>query len=348
MANQKRPPVKPRPKVNTWLLIIVSGVALTALSLGVIATSIFYTPATSAAVVLPTPTVTATPIITPTPFAPTSKPPVIHTAFAYVVDPDTGTVLLSRNGAQPHAMASTTKMMTALIAILYGKLDQVMTVPQEVHQLDGTGASCMCVLPGQKYTLRQLLYGLLLPSGDDAAITIAVGMDGSQATFVTNMNQLADWMGLTHTHYTNVHGLDAVGHQSSAEDLARLAEVALTLPTFRQIVAANEYIVPATTTHSQLTLKSTNALLVSGKSLGVDGVKTGHTGNAGYCLVSEARRNGHRLIIVILNEQDPYGDTQRFTDTTALITWGFQQELVYAAPPPTPIPGVTPSPSPTK
>lgn len=347
MANQNRRPAKPQPKVNGWLLIVVSGVLLTVLSIGVIASSIFTTPGKSA-IALPTPTATATPIIAPTPFAPTKAPPKLHTSIAYVLDPDTGTVLLSRNGTQPHAMASTTKMMTAVVAILYGKLDQVMTVPQDVQQLAGTGASCMCVLPGQKYTLRQLLYGLLLPSGDDAAITIAVALDGSQAAFVTQMNQLAAWMGLTQTNYMNVHGLDASGHQSSPADLARLAEVALTLPTFRQIVATNQYVVPATTTHPQLLLQSTNTLLVSGKSLGVDGVKTGHTANAGYCLVSEARQNGHRLIIVILNEQDPYGDTQRFTDTAALITWGFQQEQVYAPPPTTPIPGVTPSPSPTK
>jgi serine-type D-Ala-D-Ala carboxypeptidase (penicillin-binding protein 5/6) len=143
---------------------------------------------------------------------------------------------------------------------------------------------------------------------------------GSQNAFIAIMNRIAAWLGLTQTHYANPHGLDAPDHYTTARDLARLAAFALTLPLFRQIVAQSRYTIPASASHPAIALVNSNVLLIDGTTLGVDGVKTGFTGNAGYCLVLDARRQGHELIAVLLG--DPTGDA-RFTDGAALLQWGF-------------------------
>lgn len=220
-------------------------------------------------------------------------------------------------------MASTTKIMTAVVAILTGDPDQRITIPPDIGQLAGEDASQMCCPTlhiGQQFTLRELLYGLLLPSGDDAAIAIADGVAGSQITFVARMNQVAVWLGLTQTHYANPHGLDAPGHYTTAHDLARLAAFALELPLFREIVAQSHYLIAATASHPAIDLKNSNQLLTLDASLGVDGVKTGFTGNAGYCLVLAARHGGRDLIAVVMG--DPTSPA-RFADGAALLTWGF-------------------------
>jgi D-alanyl-D-alanine carboxypeptidase len=211
-------------------------------------------------------------------------------------------------------------MMTALVAITYGNLDQPITVGQDIAQLAGTGASLAYLQPGDVVTLRDLLYGLLLPSGDDAAIVIADGIAGSQAGFIYLMNDEARLLGLTHTHYANVHGLDATSHYSSALDLARLASFALRDPAFAAVVGTATYALPATATHQPYTWQNTNKLLFPPAYPGVVGVKTGFTGNAGYCLVFAAQGPTGRLVGVVLGE--PTEDS-RFTDARVLLDWGF-------------------------
>ncbi len=264
-------------------------------------------------------TPTATPTLT---FAP---PPALQAQAAYLYDPPTGTTLLDRNGEDERAMASTTKIMTAVVAILTGDPNQQIAIPPDVAQLDATDASRMCCpVPavGMHFALRDLLYGLLLPSGDDAAIAIAGGVAGSQGAFVTRMNRVATWLGLRQTHYANPHGLDAPDHYTTARDLARLAAFALTLPLFRQIVAQSGYTIPATDSHPAIALVNSNVLLIDGATLGVDGVKTGFTGDAGYCLVLDAYQQGHELIAVLLG--DPT-DAARFADGAALLRWGLSR-----------------------
>lgn len=246
--------------------------------------------------------------------------PVDTAAAAVLLDPDTGEVYFAQHADDERAMASTTKIMTALVAITYGNLDQPMTVGADIAQLDGTGASVAYLQQGDVLTLRQLLYGLLLPSGDDAAIVIADGVAGSQTGFVYLMNDEAHLLGLTHTHYENVHGLDADGHYSSALDLARLASFALRDPTFAQIVGTATYTLPATTNHQAYQWSNTNQLLFPPVYPGVIGVKTGSTGNAGECLVFAAQGSTGRLVGVVLDEPDTYS---RFTDARALLDWGF-------------------------
>jgi D-alanyl-D-alanine carboxypeptidase (penicillin-binding protein 5/6) len=224
-------------------------------------------------------------------------------------------------------MASTTKMMTALVAVTNGQLDQSITVGSDVQSLAGTGASVAGLIPGERLTLRELLYALLLPSGDDAAITIADGVAGSQANFVALMNQRAQQLGLANTHYVNVHGLDAAGQYSSAADLASLAIVALRNPVIATIVATPATTLPATAGHPALPLTNSNELLNTNLGAGISilGVKTGATGNAGYCLVFAASGPNGELMGAVLHDttDDP---EQRFTDARTLLTWGFALE----------------------
>ena len=249
--------------------------------------------------------------------------PTTSAMAAVLMDPDTGQVFLAQHATDERAMASTTKIMTALVAITYGSLDQLITVGPDIAQLDGTGASVAYLQPGDVLTLRQLLYGLLLPSGDDAAIVIADGVAGSQAGFVYLMNDEAHLLGLNQTHYVNVHGLDANGHYSSALDLARLTAFALRDPTFAQIVGTATYQLPATASHTVYQWANTDKLLFPPVYPGVLGVKTGSTGNAGECLVFAAQGSTGRLIGVVLDEPDT---DSRFTDARALLDWGFMAQ----------------------
>jgi D-alanyl-D-alanine carboxypeptidase (penicillin-binding protein 5/6) len=351
-APRGRPPASsfggkaPFVQVNRLLIVGVSGALALLLSLVVIVASLAASSGPPRAVATPTPAPTATLMPTPT-LPPIPIPRYGATALypatfeAYIVDPLAGRVLLAHNSGKEVAMASTTKIMTAVIAILFGKANQVFTVPSDILSLD-PASSKMGVFVGEKYTLRELLYGLLLPSGDDAAVVIADGMYGTQPAFVAQMNALAQWLGLTHTHYANVHGLNAPGHYSSAADLARLAQFALGLPLFRQIVATPAITLPATATHHAIPLVNTNILLQDAANLGFDGVKTGYTGGptgAQYCLVADARLRGHEIIAVVLGD----GTYQsRFIDVAALVAWAFQEEGLQVKAPyisPTPAPG---------
>jgi serine-type D-Ala-D-Ala carboxypeptidase (penicillin-binding protein 5/6) len=289
------------------------------------------------------PTSTIAPTQTPT--AP--KPPTINAPIAYLYDPLTGAVYLSRNADQEVAMASTTKIMTALVAITYGKLDTLITVGADAVGVP-SGSSLAFLKEGDKIPLRDLLYALLLPSGDDAAVAIADGVAGSQANFVALMNAEAALLGLTHTHYTDVHGLDAPGCDyahltgfdpkclyTTAADLAHLAAFAMRSPLFATVVGTPEYTLAATATHAAYDWSSTNDLFSSFAYDGVTGVKTGSEVASGYCLVfSAARAQGHLLGVVLhdgnFDDPDPNEYFWRFMDATTLLDWGFSQQLAVA------------------
>jgi D-alanyl-D-alanine carboxypeptidase (penicillin-binding protein 5/6) len=208
--------------------------------------------------------------------------------------------------------------MSALLALQYGKLDQQITVGSDAVAAGAGVNSHMGVSKGETLSLRDLLYGMMLPSGDDAAVAIADGISGSQQAFVQLMNARAQALGLTHTHYANPNGLDAPGHYTSASDLVKLAEIAMRNPVFATIVATQNYNIPATDKHKSYDLPNTNALL--GSYDGAEGIKTGSTDNAGECLVFAALRNDANLIGVVLGAPD---DPTRFSDARALLDWGF-------------------------
>ncbi|HEY5006235.1 MAG TPA: D-alanyl-D-alanine carboxypeptidase family protein [Ktedonobacteraceae bacterium] len=276
---------------------------------------------------------TATPSPTPIPPTPTplptpipvltvrGTPPALNATASYLIDLDTGNILENVNGYKPLPMASTTKIMTALIAIESGKLDQAVTVTQAELDQVPADASSADLVAGETLTLRQLLYGLMLPSGDDAALVIANAQGGSTDHFVTLMNLFSERLHLFQTHYDNPHGLnlsDDQEHYTSASDLARLAEYAMHIPLFAQIVQTRTYNLPATTGHQAHKWINTDTLL--GTYSGAIGIKTGHTDAAGWCLVFAATRDGHHLVGVVLN--DPT-EAQRDKDATALLNWGF-------------------------
>lgn len=252
--------------------------------------------------------------------------PKIYASSAYLMDPVTGEVFYSNNALDQVPMASTTKIMTAIVAMTFGKPDQKITIGQDAIEEQNGENSIADLTPGDVLTLKDLLYALLLPSGDDAAVAIADGVAGSQDKFVRIMNFEAALLGLDHTHYTNVHGLDAPGHYTTVGDLARIARIAIrNFPLFAQIVKTPTYVV-RTALHGQYTWHTTNELLTPlHEYQGTIGIKTGHTGNAGYCLVFAATRSGATLIGVLLGEQDQSGE-QRFYDATALLNWGFARE----------------------
>ncbi|HET9111227.1 MAG TPA: hypothetical protein VFN78_10420, partial [Ktedonobacterales bacterium] len=237
-------------------------------------------------------------------------------------DATNGKTLLSLSPDLSMPMASTTKIMTAVVALTYGKLDQPITIGPDVVAIENGGTSVAGLRLGETLSLHSLLYCLMLPSGDDAAIAIADGVGGSQAKFVALMNLEAGLLGLSHTHYANPHGLDAPGHFTSVSDLVRLTGYAMKSPTFAQIVASPSITLPATATHHTFHLINTNELLPTEPFAynGAIGVKTGFTGGAGYCLVFVAQRPSGMLIGAVLGEPTYNG---RFTDATAMLNWAY-------------------------
>lgn len=275
-------------------------------------------------------------------FAPTSTPtgptpisgiqamgaaPLVQAQAAYLIDADTGQVLLNVRGSQRLPMASTVKIMTAILAIETANLDQTVTIQQnaidEVNKYQGSSAE---LVVGDQMSLRDLLYALMLPSGDDAAIAIADAVGGSVSKFVQKMNHEAQLLGLTQTHYINPDGLTYTNAQgqpdpnqyTSAADLVRLTQHALANPFFAQLVQLQHYVLFPTNFHHAYIWDSINALLDTYP--GATGVKTGYTNEAGYCLVFSATNGTHHLIGALLHDT---GDNQRYVDARALLDWGF-------------------------
>jgi D-alanyl-D-alanine carboxypeptidase (penicillin-binding protein 5/6) len=269
--------------------------------------------------------------------------PALHTSVAYLLDNDTNTPLLEMNGETRYPMASTTKIMTALIALQQADLNQPVVVNQDaVDEVKNNMGSSAQLARGDTLTMHDMLYGLLLPSGDDAAIAIADSISGSPAQFVALMNDYAHKLHLYNTHYNNPDGLtyytsDGLpipGLYTTSADLAQLTRVALNNSLFAQIVKTKTYTVPAAADHHSYNWTNTNTLL--GTYPGILGVKTGSTVEAGDCLVFAATRNGHVLIGVIL--QEPFSDqgsADRFTDARSLLNWGFNQLSMSRAGTPT-------------
>ena len=258
-------------------------------------------------------------------------PPTVSAQAVYLMDADTGHALDDVHGEQRLPMASTTKIMTALIAVQKGNLDQIVTVRQdafnEVQKYNGSSAN---LVVGDQIRLKDLLYGLMLPSGDDAAIAVADAVGGTTSNFVRMMNLFARQLHLTQTHYINPDGLTYLTPQgkpdpnqyTTAADLVRLTGYAMTNSFFAQLVELQHYVLPASAFHHAYTWDSIDTLLSSYP--GATGVKTGYTVEAGYCLVFSATSGGHHLIGALLREPDA---NQRFIDARTLLDWGFALPL---------------------
>ncbi|MDH7487566.1 MAG: D-alanyl-D-alanine carboxypeptidase family protein [Anaerolineae bacterium] len=232
-----------------------------------------------------------------------AQPPAVTAQAALLADARTGAVLFQRNAHQRLPPASTTKIMTALLALERGDLADMVTVPPAALTV---GEASMGLVAGETLTLEELLYGLLLISANDAAQTIAIHIAGSVEGFVALMNARAAELGLTDTHFVNPHGLDAAQHFTSAADLLTLTRQVLGHADFGRIVATPEATVAGRV------LVSTNELL--GTYPGADGVKTGTTDAAGQCLIASARREEGQAIVILLGSGDRYGDAAALLD----------------------------------
>jgi D-alanyl-D-alanine carboxypeptidase (penicillin-binding protein 5/6) len=227
-----------------------------------------------------------------------ATPPLAGSAQAAILmDRDSGRIIFSKNADQERKIASLTKIMTAIVAIEQSKLDSIVTVgPQAV----GVEGSSIYLKRGEKIPLINLLYGLMLRSGNDAAVAISEHVGGSVDGFVYLMNQKANFLGLEHTHFMNPHGLDQSGHYSSAKDLAILTSYALKNPTFREIVKTQVKTIDWPNLDWDQKFYNKNKLL--GLYPWADGVKTGFTKQARRTLVTSATKNGHQLVAVTLND----------------------------------------------
>ena len=234
------------------------------------------------------------------------------TCVACVLVDDTGRVLFARGGTLELPNASTTKMTTALLVARAGDLDSRVTVSPEAASTGGGGLD---LSTGDVYTVRALLYALLLSSSNDAAVALAEHEAGSEAAFVAQMNEFVDDLGARHTHFVNAHGLDASGHYSSARDLARIALALLRRPLLAHIVATAHATVEGP--HGLVPIDNRNVLLEAYP--GAIGVKTGYTAGAGDVLVAAARRHHRRLIAVAMNS------VSAAADDVALLDYGWSR-----------------------
>lgn len=219
-------------------------------------------------------------------------------------------LLFGKNSDARLPMASTTKIMTAILAIESGRLDEVVTVSPQACQVE---PSSIWLVPGERITLEHLVYGLMLRSGNDAAQAIAEHLGGSIVGFAEMMNRKALDLELKNTNFANPHGLPHPNHYTSAYDLAKLTAYALQNPVFSRVVATKSIVVPGDGQAQPRVWYNKNRLLTS--YFGADGVKTGWTRAAGSCLVASAERSGLRVVAVVLNSPDEFAETARLMDS---------------------------------
>ncbi len=226
-----------------------------------------------------------------------------------LIERTTGNILLCCNEGTPLPMASTTKVMTALLALENGNPDDIVTASRNAYGVPGTS---IYLSEGEKITLKDLLYGLLMASGNDAAVAIAEHIGGDVDTFCRMMTQRAGELGCRNTVFVNPNGLPAQGHQTTAYDLALIAREAMNHQLFREIVSTRRASIPWEGRSYHRILNNKNRLLTDYE--GATGIKTGYTKAAGRCLVFGAKRDGLEVIGVVLNCGDWFDEAARLMD----------------------------------
>ena len=265
------------------------------------------------------------------PYAPVyfdeSKPLALQPSHLYapafiLIDAPSGQVLMESNADTRMYPASTTKIMTLLLALEYGELDETITIPASASDIP-VDSSRVPVYPGEQMTMRDLLYGLMIRSGNDAANAIAELCAGSVDAFMNQLNDLASELGMSNSHFVNPHGYHNTDHYTTARDLAIAARKGLTDPTFCQIVTCMNYTLPATQKREALALQNIWELFDPASEYyipGAAGVKSGYTSAAGFCYVGSAQRNGRTLIAVVLGEPTR---SRAWIDLSRLFEYGF-------------------------
>lgn len=240
--------------------------------------------------------------------------PNLSARIGLIFDRNSKTILYEKNGKKQVPMASTTKIMTSIVVLENANLNEVVTIDKKAA---GTGGSRLELKANDKITVHDLLYGLMLRSGNDAAVALANHVGGSVEGFSKMMNQKAKQMGLTNSHFVTPHGLDQEEHYTTAYELACMADYALQIPKFKEIVGTKNYNI--TINGKSRTISNTNELL--GNLNGVYGIKTGFTNGAGRCLVTGCKRGNLDIITVVLGS-----DTKkiRTTDSIKLIEYAYK------------------------
>ena len=254
--------------------------------------------------------------------------PVANTVF--LINSDSGTVLYAKNADQKIFPASTTKIMTAILTAekFKDKLNIVITVKNaDLKPLLSTDSSLSEIKATEKLTVEQLLYCMMLPSGNDAAMVLARAVGGDVTSFVEMMNSKAKELGCKNTNFSNPTGLHDVNHYTTAQDLYLIAKYAMTIDTLVAVVNTTNYTIAATATNQKHSLKNTNKMLLQ-SNLNyykyVKGIKTGFTTPAGDCLVSYAQNGGYNYFCIVMGA--PHKDTSTntsFADTKPLYQWAF-------------------------
>ncbi len=247
---------------------------------------------------------------------PIPAPPALAAKSYLLLDYDTGTVITQKNPDEKLEPASLTKMMTAYIVsfqLIHGDLspDDMVHVSRTAHGMKG---SRTFLEPESMVSIRDLMYGLVVQSGNDASVALAEHIGGSEEGFVSMMNEMARRLGMEDTHYENSTGLPAEGHLTTANDLARLARAVIKdHPELYKLYSIKEF------TYNGIKQKNRNTLLLRDPS--VDGMKTGHTEAAGYCLVASAKRGDMRLISILLGARN---EQLRSTESIKALNYGFR------------------------
>lgn len=236
------------------------------------------------------------------------------TADSWVLyDADAELILAGSSADERRPMASTTKIMTALVALKYGDLSDLVTISERAAEV---GEAEVGLIPGERLRLELLVTALVVRSANDAAMAVAEHIGGSVEGFVQMMNDEAQAMGLENTYFENPHGLDGDRHYSSARDLLEMALAAMSYPEFRQMTTTTETRFPPAPDGIERVLRTTNKLLE--EYPGTIGVKTGYTGRAGLVFVAGAEREERTLFSVVMGSEGHFADTRRLLD------WGFE------------------------
>jgi serine-type D-Ala-D-Ala carboxypeptidase (penicillin-binding protein 5/6) len=253
--------------------------------------------------------------------------PAVSVKGGVLVDVDTGVQLWGYDSGVGRPMGSIAKVMTALLVLRAGDLNQKITVTEAaVKYAEKDGASSAGLIAGDVLTAQQLLEAMLIPSGCDAAYLLATTYGPGRTTFIAEMNAMAAQLGMTSTHFTSFDGMPYPTEHStwsSPADLVRLGEQVMNYPVFRQIVAQKQYVLPAGNGHHRYKWVQTNKLI--GSYAGATGIKTGDTDAAGNCLLFEATRNGVTLMGVVLHANPSSNAGSAITAGAAVLNWGFSQ-----------------------
>lgn len=225
------------------------------------------------------------------------------------IEADTGIILHENNANKRLPMASTTKIATAITVIENANLDDIVYIKKEYTGIEG---SSIYLKEGDKYTVRDLLYGLMLRSGNDSAVALACHVGKDISHFCSMMNALKEKLGLSNTNFCNPHGLHDENHYTTAYDLAKISAYAIKNPTFKQIVSTQKINVTELTSGAKRTFINKNKMLY--RYPGSTGIKTGYTKKAGRCLVSSADKNGMNLVCVVLNSPQMFERSEEILD----------------------------------